>query len=427
MSSLREDLALVRDQRFAVLLLARTISVLGSAFAPVALAFGILHLPGASAATLSIVLACESVPMVVFLLLGGVIADRLPRARLLMTADLLGCVAFAALGLMLGTGHAPVWLMGLAAAASGTGMALLWPALTGLIPEVVPPDRLQAGNALLSMVANTSRILGVVLGGLVVALIGAPWALGCTAVLFAVAAVLITRLRTASEDADRDQLSAGGALRDLREGWHEFASREWLWVVVAQFSVLVMMLQATYGVLGPVLAHDDLGGARAWSWVLAADAVGMLLGVLIAMRLRPRHPILVSVLVMVVGGPVTPLLMGLGCPLWSVILASVATGATFEFFGVLWNTTMQREVPPEALSRVSSYDAMGSLMFGPLGLLCAGPAIELVGVHHALVGCAVVLVLVSAAGLASPGVRHLTWHDPLPDEPALPHVVDPLP
>ncbi|MFD0891380.1 MFS transporter, partial [Streptosporangium algeriense] len=192
--------------------------------------------------------------------------------------------------------------------------------------------------------------------------------------------------------------SALSVFVDLRGGWREFISRQWLWVVVAQFSLLVLAMQAAHGVLGPLVAKEQMGGAAAWSAVLAGEAVGMLGGILVTLRLRPSRPILVATL-MTLPTALPYLLLGISAPLWTVVLGAVVMGVCFDVFGVLWNTTMQREIPPEALSRVSSYDALGSLMFGPIGLMLAGPAAILVGPRPALLGCAALILLASLAAL----------------------------
>lgn len=375
--------------------------MLASAFAPVALAFGVLNLPGATATTLSVVLASEAVPLVVFMLAGGVIADRMPRQRVMMIGELMNTGAFAALGVMLLSQHAPVAAMAAAAALTGIGMAMLFPALTGIIPEVVPADRLQTGNALLALGANTARIAGIVASGAAVVWVGGGWALIASAVLFGGSAALISRIRLSARAR-----SGSSVLADLKEGWFEFRSRQWIWVVVAQFSVMVMALQAGSGVLGPVVAKAELGGAPAWSAILAGEAVGMVVGVLVAMRLQPRRPILLAtVLVFPAAGPF--LLLGMSAPLWSVIVGGFFLGCCFEIFGVLWQTTMQWEVPPQALSRVSSYDALGSMMFGPIGLLIAGPVSLWIGAKTALFWCGVIIVVTTAAALTAPEVRSL--------------------
>jgi MFS family permease len=418
MSSMRvplgADFTMLKHRPFALLLCARTASMMAAAFAPVALAFGVLNLPGATASTLSVVLTAEAVPMVLFMLLGGVIADRLPRQRVMMAGELMNAAAFATLGCILlshpviAAGRtAPVTAMAGAAAISGIGMAMLFPALTGIIPEVVPADRLQTGNALLGLAANTARIGGIVASGAAVVWIGGGWALIASAVLFTGSAVLISGIRLARNLRE----STASVLTDLKEGWDEFRSRQWIWVVVAQFSVLVMALQAAHGVLGPVVAKAELGGAPAWSAILAGEAVGMVVGVLVAMRLRPRRPILLATL-LTFPAALPYLLLGTGAPLWSIVLSAFGLGFCFDIFGVLWQTTMQREIPPEALSRVSSYDALGSFMFGPIGLMVAGPVSLWIGAKPALIACGILVVLTTLAALAAPEVRNLRAPDP---------------
>ncbi|MEV0823915.1 MFS transporter [Nonomuraea rubra] len=403
------DLGLLRDRRFALLLSARTISVLGSAFAPVALAFGILNLPGADASTLSAVLTAESLPMILFMLVGGVIADRLPRHRVMMAGEFLMATGFFALGAMLLTGWTPLTALIAAAALAGVATAVTFPALTGIIPEVVPVDRLQTGNALLGLGANASRVAGAVLGGGMVVLFGGGWALVMSGAMFAVAGVLVALLRL--EPGDRQRGEAHSVLADLRDGWREFSSRQWIWVVVAQFSLLVMAVQAAHGVLGPLLAKESLGGPLAWSGFLAGEAVGTIAGVLISLRLRPSRPILVGVL-LCLPTALPYLLLGLDAPLWVIVAGAFVFGVCFDVFGVLWQTTMQREIPAESLSRVSSYDILGSMMFGPIGLLLAGPAAGWFGTEESLLGCAVIVVISTLAALLSPGVRNLRAPEP---------------
>ncbi|MEU8250750.1 MFS transporter [Nonomuraea sp. NPDC048916] len=411
MHSYRHDLGLLRDRRFALLLSARTISVLGSAFAPVALAFGVLGLPGADATTLSVVLTAQALPMVLFMLVGGVIADRFPRSRVMMAGELVNALAFFALGVMLLTGWTPLPALVAASAVGGVAMAVLFPALTGIIPEVVPPDRLQAGNALLGLGANSSRVAGAVLSGITVVLFGGGWALAVSGAMFAVSGLLIAALRM--EPGERPAGQRHSVLADLREGWQEFRSRQWIWVVVLQFSVLVMAVQAGHGVLGPLLAKESLGGAPAWSAFLAGEALGTMAGVLLSLRLRPSRPILLATLLCLpIAGPY--FLLGLSAPLWAIVGGAFVLGVCFDVFGVLWYTTMQREVPAESLSRVSSYDALGSLMFGPVGLMLAGPVAALVGTRAALIGCGAIVLLSTLAALLSPGIRNLRAPAPVP-------------
>lgn len=396
------DLALFRDRRFRLLFAARTVSVLGGAFGPVALTFGVLDLPGATPTTLTLVLGAQSVAQVVVMLFGGVVGDRVARHRLISTVDAMSAVAFAALSVMLLTSFAPIWGLTSCSALVGIGTALLMPALTGIVPDVVAPDRLQTGNGLLRLGTNGARVLGLALAGGAVTLVGAGWALAINAAGFALSAVLVAMLRLPPVRRP----ASTSLLRELREGWDAFSSRQWLWVIVLQFSVVGAVLQASFGVLGPLVARAEFGGAAGWSAVLAANSLGMFLGVMLSIRIRPRRPMLVATLtVFVLALPIA--LLGAGAPLIVVAFGAFLLGVGFDVFGVLWETTLQREVPSQMLSRVSAYDAFGSLSLGPLALLAAGPLAELVGARPALLWCAGVIVAATAAALLSPQVRKL--------------------
>src|SRR5262245_26894062 len=278
---MRHDLAILRDRRFGLLFVARTASVLGSAFGPVALAFGVLALPGATATTLSIVTAAEALAMVAFMLLGGVIADRLPRFRVMVAADLGAALAWGGLSAMLITGWAPLWLLVTLSALAGMATALFFPAFTGVVPEFVPAPKLQAANGILRLGMNAARIGGFAVAGGAVAAFGAGWAMAINSGLLVLSAVLIGGLRLPEATKSEGAEASPSMLRDLREGWHEFRSRQWLWVVVLQYSFVMMVFQAVWGVLGPVVANQRLGGPRGWSWVLAAESIGMLVGVVV--------------------------------------------------------------------------------------------------------------------------------------------------
>lgn len=400
----RGDLTLLRERRFALLFTARTISVLGGAFGPVALAFGVLGLPGATATTLSIVLTAQTIPEVAFMLVGGVLADRLPRYRVMVAGESLAALAYTVLAAMLVTGWAPVPAVAVGASFAGLAMALVYPALVGLVPEVVPAARLQAANGLLRLGTNAARITGYAVAGGTVAFVGAGWASAGSAAMFFAAAVLVSMLRLPV--VRRVKAAGRTAFVDLRDGWREFVARQWLWVIVLQFSVMVAALQAAHGVFGPVVAKQELGGAPAWSAVLAGQSVGMVVGVFIAIRLRPRRPMLLATLVTL--PTVAPyVLLGVGAPLWMIVAGAFVMGVCFDVFGVLWETTLQREIPAEALSRVGSYDALGSFMFGPIGLFMAGPVAAAIGPKPALLGCAGLMVAATMAALAAPGVRRM--------------------
>lgn len=398
-----ENRELAQNRPFLVLLIARTISMLGIAFSPIALAFGVLRLPGGNAGTLSAVLTAESLPMVVFMLIGGVIADRYPRALVLLAGEWLSALAWALIGAMMLTGWVPLWGLILAAALAGISGSAIYPALNGIIPDLVPEHLRQQGNAWLAMGASGARLAGLIAGGAVVVWLGGGWAMMVAGAFFALAGVFVLALpRTRGTLADASE----SPLQQLISGWGEFRSRQWLWVVVVQWSIIVMVLQAAHGVLGPVVAETELGGPAAWTVILAGEALGAVVGVGIALFWKPRRPILVGTLLTSIAA-IPALLLGFSFPVWMVVIAAFLMGIGFDLFGVLWMTTMQNEVPPESLARVSSYDALGSMMLAPLGLVLAGPAVLLLGIHQALIVTGVVTVVATGLALLSPEVRHL--------------------
>lgn len=388
-----------RDQQFVLLISARVISVLGNGFARVALAFAVLALPGAGPGRLSLVLACQAVPQLVFILAGGVIADRMSRSKLMVVADVLGAGAYAGLAAMVLTGHAPLTAMCLLAVVAGTATAVFAPAMDGMVPLVVPAERLQQANGLLRVGINSSMLFGLALSGVTVALVGAGWARAQRRVLRGECGAdgPAARERPAAQEDVGLGRSAGG--------WREFASRQWLWVV-AQYAIVIAALNANVGVLGPLTAEEHLGGARAWSVIVAAQAVGTIAGAGLAARVRVKRPVLVAVLC-TFPAAVPIAVLSAQAPVWLIAVAMFCAGIAGDVFGVLWATTIQREIPEEALSRVSSYDWFGSLALAPLGLLVAGPIADSVGTSTALAGCAALVVLASTVALLAPQVRNL--------------------
>lgn len=387
--------------RFWLFLSARTVSVLGSAFGPIALAFGVLSLPGTTSATLGVVLAAQGVPQVALLLLGGVIGDRFPRNRVLVIAELVSGLAYAALATMLLTGQAPIVLLCVAAFVAGAASALLLPSLTGTVADLVPADSLQRANGQLRLGTNSARIAGVLAAGAIVAWLGPGVALLVDAATYFVAAGLLSAVRLPGlAVAGRRDL-----LGDLRVGWHEFASRSWLWSTVAAAAVINAALMAAFGVLGPALAKDRLGGAVAWSLVLAGYSVGMLAGVVVAIRIKPRRPLPTAVAF----APLLalPLLaLGFRAPVAVIVVAAFCAGVATDIFGVLWDTTMQTEVPTDALSRVSSYEYLVSLSLKPVGAVVAGLVATDFGPAAGLLVFGGLIVAAAAGALAHPAVRH---------------------
>ncbi|NIJ04984.1 MFS transporter [Frigoribacterium faeni] len=408
---------------FRWLLAARTTSVLGNAVAPIALAFAVLDLTG-SAADLGLVVAARSVANVAVLLLGGVVADRLPRDVVLVGTSLAAAATQGVVAALVLTGSATIPSLVVLGVLNGAVAAVSLPAAAALVPETVPVEQLRPANALLRLGLNGGSIVGASVGAAVVAVVGPGWGLAVDAAGFALAALLFTRLRLPRGARGEAAAAAGpglgsvpaasapSVLADLREGWQEFRSRSWVWIVVVQFAVLNAAFVGATTVLGPLVADQSFGRA-AWGLVVAAQAVGLAVGAVLALRWRPRQALGVGVALMAVTAvPVAAL--GLAPALPVLLVAFGLGGVALEVFAIAWDQSLQTRVPREALSRVYSYDMVGSFVAVPLGEVLVGPAAHVFGTAPTLVACATVIVVATAAAVSTRSVRQLTVEVPAP-------------
>lgn len=395
---------------FRWLLAARTVSIVGNAVAPIALAFAVLDLTG-SPVDLGLVVAARSVANVAVLLFGGVIADRLPRDVVLVATSLGAAVTQAAVAALVLTGAATVPLLVVLSILNGAVAAVSLPTTAAMVPETVPEALLRPANAVIRLSINAGTIVGASAGAGMVALVGAGWGLAVDAAGFAVAAALYARIRlprrASIAPADRPSVIA-----DIREGWVEFSGRRWVWTVVAQFAVLNAAFVGATTVLGPVVADDSFGRA-AWGLVVAAQTVGLALGALIALRWRPRRALGIGVALMAVTAlPVVAL--GVAPALPTLLVAFALGGIALELFAIAWDHALQSNVPRAVLSRVYSYDMVGSFVAVPLGEALVGPLAHAVGTSTTLIGCAVVIVVATVVAASTRSVRRVTTEVPLP-------------
>ena len=401
------DLKLVwRNRRYRLLFLARFVSNIGNGLMPIALAFGVLSLPGGSATELSYVTTSQMLPIVVFLLVGGVVADRFGRAQLVGGTDIIGSFAVGTMGLLFITHHATILLLCMAGAVSGTLNALWYPAFVGLMPEIVEADELQAANSLLGFGANIGYIIGASTAGVIVNTAGAGWAILTNAATFLVAGFLVWQLRSPRQIID-EHAPNESIIHQMKEGWREFKSREWLVVIVAAFALSNMCFEGYLGVLAPLRMKEAFNGASSMSWLLTAFSVGSVAGVLLSIRVNPRRPLVAAMALFPLLGV---LMLGTGIALPLVFLMPLAFlgGIALDMFWVLWITTMQREIPDDLRGRIGAYDAFGSTVFAPLGLFVAGPVAAWISSRTTLLIAGTVVIVASSATLLSKGVRSVT-------------------
>jgi MFS family permease len=412
LTRLPASLDVLRRREFRLLFAGQAVSILGDRMAAVALAFAVLGI-GGSPADVGLVLAAKVFPSAVTALVGGVLADRTSRRTVMVGADLVRVASQGTLATLLIAGSAEVWMLALLAGIGGAASGFFGPASLGLLPEVVPPEQLQPANALRSSGSSAGEILGPLLAGVLVAAAGAGWAIAADAATFAASAACLLALRLPSSVP----AVSVSFLLDLHEGWAVFSSRTWVWAFVSYFAIANVFWGA-WSSLGPVVADQDLGGAAAWGAILAVMGVGAFLGSLIATQVGPARPL---ILVAAAEGLLALPLAFLAA---SSIVALIAVGALLSGIGLMvgmsvWESTLQRHIPAEALSRVSSYDWFGSFAFYPVGLAIWGPISAAIGIHSSLWLAFALFIVSILALLAVPDVRRL------PRVPAPVAVTDP--
>ena len=403
------NLGVLGEPNFRRLYLARAFSLFGDGLVPVALPFAVLSIDR-SPAGLGFVLASRSLSLVVFLLVAGVIADRLVRKSVLIGSDLVRLTAQAAMaGLLIG-GAARLWQLIALTFLYGIGDAFFRPTSTGFVPETVSGERLQQANALLALTSSGFAILGPVVAGVLVVTTGPGWALAVDAGTFLVSIAFLIPIRVTG--AARG--TGAHFWRDLRAGWRIFRSRTWLWVdglfsALGSFAVLAPLLA-----LGPIVAQRSLGGAPAWATIVAAFGIGAVLGGMLLLRVQPARPLRVGVPLLALLALPTGLLAVPASTL-TIAVGAVAGGFGLTVFNTLFETTVQRHIPAEALSRVASIDWVMSGGLQPLGFAAAGPLAAAAGVSATLAVSATWIVLSSAVVLTIPSVRNLAARANAPD------------
>ncbi|MGW0249925.1 MFS transporter [Nocardia goodfellowii] len=400
-------LAPLREPMFRRLAIGRVTTYIGNAIAPVALAFAVLDLTG-SVSALGLVVGARSIANVVLLLLGGVLADRLPRGVILQGASLAAALSQAATALAVLLGFASIPLLLVLSVINGAVSAMSLPAAAALTPQTVPPTLIRQANAVVRVGINAAMITGASLGGMLAALAGPGWALAVTSVVFAGASYFYARVRVPRVTP----VTPAAPIAELRAGWTEFTSRTWVWTIVLAFMIVNAALIGGTQVLGPAIADATIG-RFAWGIVLGAQTVGALLGGILASRWQPRRALLFGTVLVLVEA--VPLLTLAHAPeLIPLLAAYFLAGMTIEQFSIAWDVSVQENVPPDRLARVYSYDALGSFIAIPLGEIAVGPLASEFGTATTLTGAAVLVVAATTGALLVPSVRTLTRHQTTP-------------
>jgi MFS family permease len=387
---------------FTSLAISRFISNVGNGISPIALAYGVLSLPGADGKDLSIVMAARFVPLLGFMLFGGVLADRFQRNRLVGASDMIGSFLAAISAISLIAGFSSVWLLALMGGLFGILNAIWWPAMSGVLPEILPKEKLQEGNAIIGLTTNFGYIFGTLSGGILVATVGAGWGLLADAISFFIAGAIVWALPIIGKAKDKSP----GILHDLIVGWREFISRSWVIAMVFAFALINMAFESMLSVLGPLNFSDPKTGPREWSYNLAGLSVGMLLGGIWILKTKIRRPLFLAMILIAISS-IWDFALAFDLPLPFTILASIFSGISLEIFMVTWSTSLQSHVPEESYSRVSSYDTLGSYGIAPLGIVVAGPLAMHFGVNNILLATGITTLVAATLSLLVRSVREL--------------------
>lgn len=409
----RDSWAPLRNRNFGWYYGSRFADSLGTMMASLALTFAVLDITD-SATAVGQVLAAHTIPLVAFLLLGGVVADRIPRTLLLQTSNVAAGLTQGLLAALVITGRAELWMVIVLAALNGTVDAMSFPAQQSMVPLLVERGQLQPANALLSMSRAALAIVAPSLAALLVVTVGPGWALAANAATWLLSALLLLPVRIPSRpEPDAERTST---LSDLREGWDLFRRTTWLWVVVLAFSILNAIHSGAWFTLGPVVAKDTIG-EQGWGLVLSAGSVGLLVMTVVLLRVHLPRPLLTGMLgISLLGLPIV--IMGVEPHLGALLVAAFLAGAGIEVFSIGWNVAMQENIEERMLSRAYSYDALGSFAAMPVGQLLYGPLGEAFGHREVLVWSGVAYGLVAVLALTSRAVRTLDRVPAAAREPA---------
>ncbi|MFF2012706.1 MFS transporter [Streptomyces sp. NPDC058195] len=408
--SLSHRLAVVRARDFRLFFIGYATSLLGSSMASIAVSFAVLENDGGGT-ELGIVLAARILPLLLVLLVGGVVTDRLGSRQVMITADVVRCLSQAGIAVALFSGSPGLWTLVALVALWGAAEALFTPALNALVPHLTKGGTLSDANALLGMARSFASVAGPVLAGVLTAVAGASWVLALDSASYAVSIVALFLLpRTAVTASPASSFAA-----DLREGWAEFRSRTWLWATSLQVCLFNLLVWAPFLVLGPVVAQRRLGGAGSWGLVMALYGAGAMAGGAAMLGRQPRRPLFVAT-VSALGWSLPSAVLAAGGSLAWVCAAALVAGAGSAVCGTLYATVTQQQVPPGSLARVSAYDAFGAFALGPVGLAAAGPVSVLAGTSAVLGFGALWQTVTVAALLALPAVRAV-FPRPAPDGP----------
>ena len=375
---------------------------------PIALAFGILHLPNGDANLLGLVLGSTTVAMLIMAPFGGVLADKFGRIRAVAFADLVGATGLFVQVAYFATGNVPILVLLLVNINFGLMWGILWPAMSGVLPALVPDADLQKTNSVNNFFYNGAIILGAATGGVIVAGFGSTWALAIDASTFVIGGLVLFSFRHVSLRGEKTENSM---FDDLIHGWKIFISFRWIVIGVFGFSFIILAWAAGENILGPLIALEEFNGAKSWSLVLTFEGIGLIIGSIIGVKIKLKYPLR---FLLIISFSISLYMWSMARPqsIWFIAFCALLWGLTLDLWITIWSTAMAREVPREALSRVSAFDAMGTMLLRPVGLAIAGPLSLAFGLSNTLYALSIFSAICIFGMLATPAMRNMQISEP---------------
>jgi len=406
--SLGSRFGVLSEHTFRYLWLARTTSSIGDALVPVAIAFAVLDLAGAT--ELGIVSAAYMGTRMVFVVAGGVWGDRLPRQLVMIAADVVRAVTQGVVAVAFVADAVQWWHLAVSSAVFGAASAFFGPASTGLVPTLVPKEKLQDANALLGLSRNAIEVFGPAVSGLLVATVGYEVVFAADALSFVASGAFLLAMRL-PRAVDRTTFEP--FLAEARAGVREVLARTWLWAAFVNFAIGNLAM-APYFVLGPLVVEQEFDGARDWGFIMTGGAVGGVVAAALALRFKPLHPLRWSFPVMLFL-PLQMLALAVPLPVPLLVVGSAAVVIGIVFGNTLWQTVVAQQVPNDKLARVDALDWMVSLVFMPIGYVVAGPLAERIGVAETLIAAAALSAVAETSILLLPSVRSMRRVEAAPE------------
>jgi MFS family permease len=397
-------LPVLKLKQFRRLFAGQAVSVVGDALAPIALAFAVLDELHGTPAQLGLVLAAETLPLAILILASGVWADRLNRRNVMLASDLGRAAVQATLAALLISGAAELWHVVVLAALYGIFDAGFAPAAGGLVPQLATKDHLQEANALIGFARNAGMVIGPTLAGILIAVSGPGTAIAVDAGTFVVSAAFLVSLRVPHE---RHETVEHHFMRDLKGGIHEVARRRWMWTFMPAFTAYHLLALPCVLALGPVIADRELSGASSWAVISTSFGIGTIAGSVLVLRAKPRHPMYGATIAFMLAACQSPIIAFGGSTLVIAGLQLLA-GIAVAYGFTLWDTSLGREVPAEALGRVTSLDWFTTTGVMPIGFVVVAPATQLLGTQATMAAAGAIVIALLLAALAAGDVRRLT-------------------